>query len=77
MCDKVLESYEKLTESYKNALKQSLLNFFNESAISVTQSEKLTPFWLSSSVKACDSWILASTKQRIKELVNDIKDLKG
>ncbi|MCI7017453.1 MAG: hypothetical protein MR923_10225 [Prevotella sp.] len=71
MCDKVLESYEKLTESYKDALKQSLLNFFNESAISVTQSEKLTPFWLSYSVKACGSWILASTKQRIKELVND------
>lgn len=71
VCDKVLDSYEKLSESYKEALKQSLLTCFNESAISATQSDELTPFRLSYYVDKSGSWILASTKQRIKELVND------
>ena len=71
VCDKVLDSYEKLSESYKDALKQSLLNCFNESATIATQSDELTPFRLSYYVEKSGSWILASTKQRIKELVND------
>ena len=71
VCDKVLDSYEKLSESYKDAFKQSLLNCFNEAAISATQSDELTPFRLSYYVEKSGSWILASTKQRIKELVND------
>lgn len=71
VCDKVLDSYEKLKESYKDALKLSLLKCFNESAISATQSDELTPFKLSYYVEKSGSWILASTKQRIKELVND------
>lgn len=71
VCDKVLDSFEKLSESYKDALKQSLLNCFNESATIATQSDELTPFRLSYYVKKSGSWILASTKQRLKELVND------
>lgn len=71
VCDKVLDSYEKLSESYKDALKQSLLNCFNESATIATQSDELTPFRLSYYVEKSGSWILASTKQRIKELVNE------
>ena len=80
VCDKVLDSYEKLSEPYKDALKQSLLNCFNESAIIAIQSDELTPFWLSYYVEKSGSWILALTKQRIKELVNDrfskLDDLK-
>ena len=71
VCDKVLDSFEKLSESYKDALKQSLLNCFNESATIATQSDELTPFRLSYYVEKSGSWILASTKQRLKELVND------
>lgn len=69
--EKVLNSYEELSESYKNALKKSLLNCVNKSAISVTQSDEVTPFILRYHIDNFGSWILESTKQQIKELVND------
>lgn len=71
VCDKVLDSYEELPKTYQVALKNSLLNCINESAICVTQSDDLTPFILRYHIEKFDNWILESTKQRIKELVND------
>lgn len=71
LCDKVLDNYEKLPKLYKEALKNSLLSCVNESAISATQSDNLTPFLLRYHIEKFDNWILESTKQRIKELVND------
>lgn len=69
--EKILKNYEELPESYKNALRQSLLNCINESAISATQLDKVSPFILSYQVEHFGSWILESTKQQIKELVNE------
>ena len=69
--EKVLDSYEKLPQLYKDALKTSLLNCVNGSAISATQSEELTPFKLGYHINRLGDWILESTKQQIKELVND------
>ena len=69
--NKVLDSYEKLSKSYKDALKRSLLNCINESAISASQSDKVTPFLLRYHVDNFGSWILESTKLQIKELVNE------
>lgn len=68
---KVLDSYEKLPKSYREAFKVALLKCVNESVISATQSDKLTPFILRYNVEKFANWILESTKQRIKELVND------
>ena len=69
--DKVLDSYGKLLNSFKDALKVSLLNCVNESAISATQSDELTPFRLSYHIQKFGDWILESTNKRIKELVNN------
>lgn len=71
VCEEVLNSYEELPKPYKNALNRSLLNCVNKSAIEVTQSEELTPWRLSYHVGKFGSWILESTKQRIKDLVNE------
>lgn len=69
--EKVIDSYEKLSQSYKAALKDSLLNCINESAISATQSDDLIPFILNRNIEEFGDWILESTKQQIKVLVND------
>jgi len=69
--EKILNSYEELSESYKNALKLSLLNCINESAISATQLDEATPFILRYHVENFGSWILESTKLQIKVLVNE------
>lgn len=69
--NKVLDSYEKLPKPYKEAFKDALLKCVNESVISATQSDNLTPFRLRYNVEKFANWILESTKQRIKELVND------
>lgn len=71
VCDKVLDSYEKLSKSYKEASNNSLLRCVNESAISATQSDNLSPFLLRYHIDKFGDWILESTKQKIKELVND------
>ena len=71
VCDKVLDSYEKLPKSYKEASNNSLLRCVNESAISATQSDNLSPFLLRYHIDKFGDWILESTKQKIKELVND------
>lgn len=69
--EKTFESYEKLPKLYKNALKTSLLNCVNESAILATQKEDLSPFLMGYKIKQLNDWILESTKQQIKELVNE------
>ena len=69
--EKFINSYEELSESYKKALRQSLLNGINESAISATQLDKVTPFILRYHVDNLGSWIFESTKQQIKNLVNE------
>lgn len=71
VCEEIIESYENLPQLYKNALKSSLLDCVNKSAISATESEDLTPFGISYHLELLGSWILESTKQKVKELVND------
>lgn len=69
--EKFINSYEELLESYKKALRQSLLNGINESAISATQLDEVTPFILRYHVDNLGSWIFESTKLQIKNLVNE------
>lgn len=71
VCYKVIDSYEELPKEYQDALKASLLNFVNESAISATQLDDVTPFKLSCYEDIFYNWILESTKQQIKVLVSD------
>lgn len=49
----------------------SLLNCVNESAIFATKSKYLSPFSLGYKIEQLNGWILDSTKQQIKELVNE------
>lgn len=84
VCKNSLESYENLPQLYKNALKTSFLNCVNESAILATQKEDLSPFLMGYRIEQLNDWILDSTKQQIKELVNekfsnldDLEDLKN
>ena len=69
--EKFLNSYEELSESYKKALRQSLLNGINEFAISATQLDEVTPFILRYHMDNLGSWIFESTKLQIKNLVNE------
>ena len=71
VCEEFIESYENLPQLYKDALKSSLLDCVNKSVISATESENLTPFKISDNIKLLGNWILESTKQKVKELVND------
>ena len=71
VCEEIIESYENLPQLYKDALKSSLLDCVNKSVISATESEDLTPFRLSYHIELLGDWILESTKQKVKELVND------
>ena len=69
--EKTFEIYEKLPRLYKDALKTSLLNCVNESAILATKNEYISPFLLGYQIEQLNGWILDSTKQQIKELVNE------
>ena len=69
--EKTFESYEQLPKLYKDALMTSLLNCVNESAILATKKEYLSPFSLGYQIEQLNGWILDSTKQQIKELVNE------
>lgn len=71
VCKETFESYEKLSKLYKDALKTSLLNCVNQSAIFATKSKYLSPFSLGYEIEKLSGWILDSTKQQIKELVNE------
>ena len=71
VCKKTFESYEQLPKLYKDALMTSLLNCVNESAIFATKSKYLSPFSLGYQIEQLNGWILDSTKQQIKELVNE------
>ena len=69
-CEEIIESYENLPQLYKDALKTSFLNCANESVISATKAEDITPFRISYHIRHLGDWILESTKQKVKELVN-------
>lgn len=69
--ENTFESYEKLPKLYKDALKTSLQNCVNESAILATQNEHLSPFLMGYQIEQLDGWILESTIQQIKTLVNE------
>lgn len=69
--EKTFESYEKLPKLYKDALMVSFQNCVNESAILATKNEYLSPFLLGYQIEQLNGWILDSTKQQIKELVNE------
>lgn len=71
VCKKTFESYEQLPKLYKDALMTSLLNCVNESAIFATKSKYLSSFSLGYKIEQLNGWILDSTKQQIKELVNE------
>lgn len=49
----------------------ALLNCVNQSAILATKKEYLSPFSLGYQIEQLNGWILDSTKQQIKELVNE------
>ena len=68
---KTFESYEKLPKLYKDALKTPLQNCVNESAILATQNEHLSPFLMGHQIEQLNGWILESTIQQIKTLVNE------
>lgn len=70
VCEEIIESYENLPQLYKDALKSSLLDCANKSVISAIYSKDLTPYWLSHQIIDLGDWILESTKQKVKELVN-------
>ena len=70
VCEEIIESYENLPQLYKDALKSSLLDCANKSVISSIDSEELTPYWLNHHINDLGDWILESTKQKVKELVN-------
>lgn len=70
VCEEIIESYENLPQLYKDALKSSLLDCANKSVISAIDSKDLTPYWLSHQIIDLGDWILESTKQKVKELVN-------
>ena len=59
-----------MPQLYKDALKTSFLNCANESVISATKAEDITPFRISYHIRHLGDWILESTKQKVKELVN-------
>lgn len=69
--NEVLDGYEKLPQLYKDALKRPLIKCINESAISATQQDNPSPFSLSYTIDNFGGWVLESTKQQIKEFVND------
>ena len=69
--EKTFESYEKLPKLYKDALKTPLQNCVNESAILATQNEHLSPFLMGYQIEQLNGWILESTIQQIKTLVNE------
>lgn len=69
--ENTFESYEKLPKLYKDALKTSLQNCVNESAILATQNEHLSPFLMGYQIEQLNGWILESTIQQIKTLVNE------
>lgn len=71
ICEEFIESYGNLPQLYKDALKSSLLDCVNKSVISAIESENLTPFMISYHIKLLGDWVLESTKQKVKELVND------
>lgn len=71
VCEKAFESYEKLPQLYKDALKKSLHNCVNEAAILATQEERLSPFLIGYRIEKLNGWILESTSQQIKTLVNE------
>ena len=71
VCKEAFERYEKLPKLYKDALKTSLLNSVNQSAILATKSKYLSPFSLGYKIEKLSGWVLDSTKQQIKELVNE------
>lgn len=69
--EKTFKSYEKLPKLYKDALMGALQNCVNESAILATKNEYLSPFLLGYQIEQLNGLILDSTKQLIKELVNE------
>ena len=71
VCEEFIESYEILPQLYKDVLKSSLLDCVNKSPILAIESEDLTPFRISYHIELLGDWILESTKQKVKELVND------
>lgn len=71
VCEEIIESYENLPQLYKDALKSSLLDCANKSVISAIDSEDLTPYWLNHHITELGDWVLESTKQKVKELVNE------
>lgn len=70
VCETALENYEKLPRLYKDALKTYFLNCVNESVIFATKFG-LSPLLIGYCVEQLGDWILESTKQQVKELVNE------
>lgn len=80
VCEETLDSYKKLPQLYKDALKSFFLSCTNEAVIFATKADDLTPFSIRYNIEQFGDWILDSTKRQVKELVNErfsnLDDLK-
>lgn len=68
--EKALESYNSLPASYKDALKKPFQECINESAISATEEEELSPFLIGNKIEKLGNWVLEHTKQDIQKILN-------
>lgn len=71
VCEELTESYENLPQLYKDVLRSAIIDGANMSVISAVNTEELSPYWLSRHIQDLGDWILESTKQKVKELVNE------
>ena len=70
-CEKIIKMYENLSRLMKDAFKSSFINCVNKSVLFAAKSEDLTPWELTYKVEKFGNLILESTKQELKELVNE------
>ena len=71
VCEELTESYENLPQLYRDALRAAIIDAANMSVISAANTEELSPYWLNRHIRDLGDWILESTKQKVKELVNE------
>lgn len=71
ICEDILESYELLPQLFKKALTPFFCSCVNSSAIAAAKDKDSTPFMLGYHIEKLGDWVTDSTKQLVKELVND------
>lgn len=71
LCEYALESYEQIPQSLKKELGPIFCNCINSSIVSAATEENSMPFMLRYHITLLGNWVTDSTKQLVKELVND------